>query len=110
MTSRALSLRLIQLATAGILAGAVFSCGQEPAAAPRVISTTAALATKPPSNSLAITSASPAFGDQATTIDVHILGSGFTSGASATWLLHGLAEPAHDRTNSTMFFSQTELV
>jgi len=110
MTSRVLLSRLIRLATAGMLAGGVLACGQEPAVAPRAISVRAAVAAKPPSNSLAVTSASPAFGDQATTIDVHVLGTGFTSGASATWLLRGVADPAHVRTNSTTFISSTELV
>jgi hypothetical protein len=59
---------------------------------------------------LAVTSTNPSFGDQGTTIDVHILGTGFTSGAQATWLLHGAADPAHVRTNSTTFVSSTELI
>jgi hypothetical protein len=59
---------------------------------------------------LAVTAANPSFGDQGTTIDVHVLGSGFTSGAQATWLLHGAADPAHVRTNRTTFVSSTELV
>jgi hypothetical protein len=57
-----------------------------------------------------VSSASPAFGDQGTTIDIDILGNGFTNGAQATWLLHGAADPAHVRTNSTTFVSSTELV
>jgi hypothetical protein len=59
---------------------------------------------------LAVTSTNPSFGDQGTTIDVHIIGSGFTAGAQATWLLHGVADPAHVHTNSTTFVSSTELI
>jgi hypothetical protein len=59
---------------------------------------------------LAVTSTNPGFGDRGTTIDVHISGNGFTSGAQATWLLHGAADAAHVRTNSTTFVSSTELV
>src|SRR3954465_9964728 len=58
---------------------------------------------------LAVTSATPAFGDQGTTVDVHIHGSGFAAGAAATLLLHGGAD-AHVKTNSTTFVSSTELV
>ena len=64
----------------------------------------------PPTTSVSVTSASPAFGDQGTTVDVHVLGSGFADGAQATWLLHGAADPAHVRTNKTTFVSSTEVV
>lgn len=58
----------------------------------------------------AVTSANPTFGDRGTTVDVHVFGSGFAAGAQATWLLHGNADPAHVRTNSTRFVSSTEVV
>jgi hypothetical protein len=58
---------------------------------------------------LAVSSASPSFGDQATTIDVHVLGSGFTAGAQATWLLHGTALPSQVHTNKTTVISSNEL-
>jgi hypothetical protein len=57
----------------------------------------------------AVTSASPSFGDQGTTLDVHVFGSGFGADAQATWLLHGVAN-GHVRTNSTTFVSSTEVV
>jgi hypothetical protein len=57
-----------------------------------------------------VASANPKFGDRGTTLDVHVIGSGFTSGAQATFLLHGAADPAHVRTNSTTFVSSTEVV
>jgi hypothetical protein len=44
------------------------------------------------------------------TIDVHVFGTGFTTDAQATWLLHGAADPAHVHTNKTTFVSSTELV
>jgi hypothetical protein len=57
-----------------------------------------------------VTSTKPSFGDRGTTLDVHVIGSGFTADAQATWLLHGNADPAHVRTNSTTVVSSTELV
>jgi hypothetical protein len=59
---------------------------------------------------LAVTSTRPGYGDRGTTIDVHVIGSGFASGAQATWLLHGVADPARVRTNGTTFVSSTELI
>jgi hypothetical protein len=105
---RVLLSRAIRLAAAGTLVEVVLSCGQEPAAAPRVISVGAAVAAKAAPTSPSVKSASPAFGDQGTTVDVHILGSGFTPGANAIWLLHGVADPAHVHTNSTTVVSSTE--
>ena len=61
------------------------------------------------STALAVTSTNPSFGDQGTTVDVHVFGSGFTSGAKATWLLHGVADD-HVHTNNTTFVSSSELV
>ena len=58
----------------------------------------------------AVTSSNPSFADRGTTLDVHVFGSGFTAGAQATWLLHGNADPAHVRTNSTTVVSSTEVV
>src|SRR3954470_8673957 len=57
-----------------------------------------------------VASTKPSYGDRGTTVDVHVIGSGFTDGAQATWLLHGVADPAHVRTNSTAYVSSTELV
>lgn len=55
-----------------------------------------------------MTSTTSSFGDQGTTVDVHILG-GFTTGVQATWLLNGVAD-AHVHTNRTTFISSTKLV
>src|SRR5215213_8886976 len=57
-----------------------------------------------------VTSTNPSYGDLGTTVNVHVIGSGFTAGAQATWLLHGVADSAHVRTNSTTYVSSTELV
>jgi probable HAF family extracellular repeat protein len=59
---------------------------------------------------LTVASANPKFADRGTTLDVHLIGSGFTTGAQATWLLHGAADAAHVRTNRTTFVSSTEVV
>ena len=84
-------------------------CGREPIAAPvaRTVGSTASSAKS--SAALAVTSTTPAFGDQGTTVDVHILGSGFTAGAQAKWLLNGVADD-HVHTNSTTYISSSELV
>jgi hypothetical protein len=111
MTSR-LALRSLssKIVCLGVLAGAVFSCSRDPVVAPRGLAGDAVPLMGKSPTALAVTSTNPSFGDQGATIDVHILGSGFTSGAQATWLLHGAADPAHVRTNSTTFVSSTELV
>ena len=59
---------------------------------------------------LTVASANPKFADRGTTLDVHVIGSGFTAGAQATWLLHGAADSAHVRTNRTTVVSSTEVV
>jgi hypothetical protein len=56
-----------------------------------------------------VTATSPSFGDQGTTVDVHVFGSGFSAGARAIWLLNGAADD-HVHTNSTTVVSSTELV
>lgn len=57
-----------------------------------------------------VASTNPSYGKRGTTVDVHVIGSGFTAGAQATWLLHGVADPARVQTNSTTYVSSTELV
>jgi len=76
-----------------------------PSDAPVVV--TATVMAKSPSNP-SVSSTNPPFGDQGATVDVKVIGSGFTSGAQATWLLHGTAD-AHVRTNTTTVVSSTEL-
>ena len=57
-----------------------------------------------------VSSTSPPYGKQATTLDVRIFGSGFTQGAAATWKLHGIADPNKVRTNHTTFVSSSEVI
>lgn len=109
-TGRVRMTRSVRLIVACTLVGSILSCTEEPAAAPRAITVGSALAAKPASGSVGVSSASPTFGDQGTTIDVHVFGSGFAAGAQATWLLHGAADPVHVRTNTTTVVSSTELV
>ena len=95
-----------------ILAGALLiagACGRDAVTTPRERATSPALYGKAPT-ALTVTSANPPFGDQGTTVDVHVVGTGFTSDAKATWLLHGVADSLHVRTNRTTFVSSTELV
>ena len=60
------------------------------------------------STSLAVTSTSPAQAPQDTALDVTINGSGFTSGAKATWSLNGDTTLVH--VQSTKYVSSAQLV
>lgn len=57
-----------------------------------------------------VRSASPDSASQGVTLDVHVFGTGFTTSASATWLLGGVADANKVRTNTTTVISSTELV
>jgi hypothetical protein len=57
-----------------------------------------------------VTSTLPKSGGKGRTLDVHVYGTGFANGATATWALHGVADPSKVRTNSTTFVSSTELI
>jgi len=57
-----------------------------------------------------VTRTSPDSAKQGQTIDVHVIGTGFTANAVATWQLHGIANPAKVKTNTTNVLSSTELV
>ena len=104
--------RTLQTRNAVHLTGALLlavACSRDSVTTPRERAVSPALYGKAPT-SLAVTSASPPFGDQGTTVDVHVFGTGFTSDAKATWLLHGVADSVHVRTNRTTFVSSSELV
>jgi hypothetical protein len=60
------------------------------------------------SGTLAVTSTAPASTRQDTIVDVHVYGSGFTSGAAATWSLAGDTTKVH--VQSTKFVSSGQLV
>lgn len=59
------------------------------------------------SSTLAVTSTAPTSARQDTTVDVNIYGSGFTSGAAATWSLAGDTTKVH--VQSTKFVNQGQL-
>ena len=59
---------------------------------------------------ITVSSTMPKSGEKGQTIDVHVYGSGFAAGASATWALHGVADPSKVKTNSTTVVSSTELI
>ena len=85
------------------------SCVSDPVAAPRELDRAASLKAKALAG-LSVTSTNPPFADVGTTVDVHVFGSGFSNGAQVTWLLHGVANSAKVRTNSTTFVSSSELI
>lgn len=87
----------------------VVGCGREPIAAPTARLARSTPAAAKSSTAVAVSSTSPAFGDQGTTVDVHVFGSGFTAGAQATWLLNGVAD-SHVHANSTTYVSSSELI
>ena len=110
MTSRAVaSVRAARSVALLAVAFTLIECTAESPSGPTVLSVRAAepLAAKS-SQGLTVSSANPPYGDQGTTIDVQIIGSGFTSGATATWLLNGVAND-HVHTNSTRFVNSTEV-
>ena len=57
-----------------------------------------------------VTRTSPDSAKQGQTLDVHVIGTGFTANAAATWQLRGVANPAKVKTNATTVLSATELV
>jgi len=57
-----------------------------------------------------VTLTTPNTSPQDTTIDVRVFGTGFTSGAAASWRLNGVEHPNKVRTNSTTVLSSTELI
>lgn len=57
-----------------------------------------------------VTAASPSYAHRDTTLDVDVLGSGFTTGAAVAWELAGVPNAAKIRTNNTRFVSSSELV
>ena len=59
---------------------------------------------------VSVTSVRPDSATQDTTLDVIVNGSGFVSGAVATWALAGVEDSAQVRTNSTRFVSSRQLV
>jgi len=106
---RAMAFKKVLIVATGLIATAATSCSREPINAPRDVAIGAALNGKAPT-SVSVTGATPSYGDQGTTVDVHVFGSGFATGAQAMWLLQGVADPTHVHTNSTTVLSSSELV
>jgi len=63
-----------------------------------------------PNSDPSVTSTSPDTGQQGATIDVQINGSNFTSGAVATWALHGVPDPTQVKTLATKYVSSRSLI
>ena len=57
-----------------------------------------------------VSSTSPDTGQQGATIDVQINGSSFTTGAVATWALHGVPDPTQVKTLATKFVNSRTLI
>jgi len=85
------------------------ACGQE-LAAPSYSSVSARDARAAAPGAVKVASAAPDTGQQNTTIDVVINGSGFEADMVATWALSGVADPNQVRTNSTRFVNSRQLV
>jgi hypothetical protein len=108
MTSR----RTIQ-SVSGLFAiltcGTVIACSETPSSpTPSVDWVTAPRFAKVPSGPT-VTGADPVASKRDTTLDVRVLGSGFSSGSRVDFLLNGATDPKV-RTNSTRYISGTELV
>lgn len=110
MTSRRVpSVRAPRLPALLLVASGLVGCASDSPSDPRVFSVrTAGPVAAKTGGGPAVSSANPSYGDQGTTITVQILGSGFTTGATATWLLNGVAD-SHVQTNSTQFVSSSEV-
>jgi hypothetical protein len=98
------------MAVIAVIAASLVQCSQDGPSDPRVLGVRLEqpLAVKAPQGP-SVASTNPSFGDQGTTVDVHVLGSGFTNGATVAWLLNGVAND-HVHTNHTQFVSSSEVV
>lgn len=89
----------------------IVGCSTEPATRALSAPMDAAVYAKSTANTdVTVASASPDTGQQGTTIDVHVIGTGFAQGAVAHWRLRGIEDPTQVRTVSTRFVSSRELV
>ena len=107
--SRSIRSTVLRLGSSALVALLVWACSapslDAPASAP-----TAPLEAKAAAVGLTVSATRPAYADRGTTVDVHVIGTGFAPGVQATWLLHGVADQAKVRTNSTTYLSSTEVV
>ena len=106
---RTLRSTVSRLASGALLAVAAWACSAPSLDTPAVAPTEPSLG-KAQARGLTVSSTQPSYADRGTTVDVHVIGTGFAAGAQATWLLHGVAYPAKVRTNSTTYVSSTDVV
>ena len=106
---RTLRSTVSRLASGALLALAVWACSAPSLDTPAVAPTEPSLG-RAQARGLTVSSTQPSYADRGTTVDVHVIGTGFAAGAQATWLLHGVAYPAKVRTNSTTYVSSTDVV
>ena len=91
-----------------LLAGALAACQVDSPTTARVEVHGVSLGKGAGTNALGVTSTLPTSARQDTTLDVNIYGSGFTSGAAATWSLAGDTTKVH--VQSTKFVNQGQLI
>src|SRR3982751_5741375 len=105
---------VVRLCSGAMLTLVAWACSapsvDAPVAAPTVPAAPPAPLEARAATGISVSAARPSYADRGTTVDVHVIGTGFVAGAQATWLLRGVANPAKVRTNSTTFVSSTELV
>src|SRR6476620_383823 len=94
---RSLRTTISRLATGALLAAVASACAAPSLDSPAVAPTEPLLGKA--AAGVTVSSTRPAYADRGTTVDVHVIGSGFAARAQATWLLHGAADPAKVRTN-----------
>jgi hypothetical protein len=107
---RSLRTTVSRLASGALLALVAAACAAPSLDDSAVAPTEPRLAKAATASGVTVSSTRPSYADRGTTVDVHVIGTGFVAGAQATWLLHGVADPAKVRTNSTSYVSSTEVV
>ena len=95
-------------AVALLLAATLAACQVDSPMSARVEVRAASLGKAAGTSALGVTSTLPTSARQDTTVDVNIYGSGFTSGAAATWSLAGDTTKVH--VQSTKFVNQGQLL
>ena len=106
---RSTRITVSRLASGALLALTAWTC-TAPSLDTPAVAPSEPLFGKAASPGITVSSTQPANADRGTTVDVHVLGKGFVAGAQATWLLHGVANSAKVRTNSTTYVSSTDVV
>src|SRR3954463_16439809 len=104
MATRFVVLSWRQLSGVFLVLAAISACNQEPPTAPAESPATAKAASGP-----TVTATSPVAAPRDTTLDVHVLGSGFDQGSKSEFALQGVVGP-NIRTNRTSYVSSKELV